>query len=297
MRDPVHFGIGMNYSLLLKEELIDGAPRAKCCRRAYADGLLYDVRELRENCLVLVLSGAAARRECAQLFREQYRRTALLNSSVLMFPSPELYADFRNPPKLACPHCAAHFLRGLIVACGSVTDPTKAYHLEFRLSNPEKVAFLAEFLEGQGWHAGCRTLKGGGLGVYIKNSVVIEEMLTMMGANTALFGLMNAKIERDIRNIENRATNCETSNIARAVDASARVREAIEVLVRTDRLSELPAELRETADLRVENPAASLKELAYLHNPPITKSGLNHRLQKILAAGEAARAEEKRSAE
>lgn len=287
----------MNYSLLLKEELIDGAPRSKCCRRAYAQGLLYDVRELRENCLVLVLSGAAARRECAQLFREQYRRTALLNASVLLFPSPELYAEYRNPPTFACPHCAANFLRGLIVSCGSVTDPTKAYHLEFRLSNPEKVPFLAEFLEEQSWRAGCRKLKGGGLGVYIKNSVIIEEMLTLMGANKALFELMNAKIEHEIRNSENRVTNCETSNIARAVDASARVREAIDVLVRTDRLAALPAELRETANLRVENPAASLKELAYLHNPPITKSGLNHRLQKILAAGVAAQAEENKSAE
>ena len=287
----------MNYSLLLKEELIDGAPRSKCCRRAYAQGLLYDVRELRENCLVLVLSGAAARRECAQLFREQYRRTALLNASVLLFPSPELYAEYRNPPTFACPHCAANFLRGLMVSCGSITDPTKAYHLEFRLSNPEKVAVLAEFLEEQGWRAGCRKLKGGGLGIYIKNSVIIEEMLTLMGANKALFELMNAKIKRDIRNVENRVTNCETSNIARAVDASARVREAIETLIRTDRLAALPSELRETANLRVENPAASLKELAYLHNPPITKSGLNHRLQKILAAGMTARAEEENSAE
>lgn len=287
----------MNYSLLLKEELIDGAPRGKCCRRAYAQGLLYDVRELRENCLVLVLSGAAARRECAQAFREQYHRTALLNGSVLLFPSEALYADFRNPPVFACPHCAANFLRGLIVSCGSATDPTKAYHLEFRLSNPEKVPFLAELLEEQGWHAGCRKLKGGGLGIYVKNSVIIEEMLTLMGANKALFELMNAKIKREIRNSENRITNCETSNIARAVDASARVREAIEVLVRTDRLAALPAELRETATLRAENPAASLKELAYLHNPPITKSGLNHRLQKILAAGVAAQAEEEKSAE
>jgi len=282
----------MNYSLLLKEELIDGAPRGKCCRRAYTQGLLYDLRELRENCLVLVLSGAAARRECAQLFREQYRRTALLNGSVLLFPSSELYADYQTPPAFVCPHCAANFLRGLIVSCGSATDPKKAYHLEFRLSNPEKVAFLAEFLEEQGWRAGCRTLKGGGLGIYIKNSVVMEEILTCMGANKALFELMNAKIEREIRNSENRATNCETSNIARAVDASARVREAIEILIRTDRLAALPAELRETANLRLENPAASLKELAYLHNPPITKSGLNHRLQKILAAGVAAQAEE-----
>ncbi|MBE6629243.1 MAG: DNA-binding protein WhiA [Ruminococcaceae bacterium] len=286
----------MNYSLALKDELIDNAPRAQCCRRAYADGLLYDVRELRENCLVLVLSGAAARRECAKAFREQYHRTALLNNSILLFPSEQLYEDYKKPPKLVCQHCAGHFLRGLIISCGSATDPTKAYHLEFRLSNPEKVPFLADFFEKQGWHAGCRTLKGGGLGIYFKNSVIMEEILTMTGSNKALFDLMNAKIEREIRNSENRVTNCETSNIARAVDASARIRDAITFLMATDRLAALSGELRETANLRMEHPTASMKELAHLHNPPITKSGLNHRLQKILAAGEAARREQNEEA-
>ncbi len=282
----------MNYSLLLKEELIEGAPRGKCCRRAYAAGLLYDVRELRENCLVLVLSGAAARRECAQAFRELYHRTALLNGSALLFPSAEFYSEYLNPPAFVCEHCAANFLRGLFVSCGSATDPTKSYHVEFRLSNPEKVAFMADLLENMGWHAGCRKLKGGGLGIYVKNSNVMEDMLSMLGANQSLFALINAKIEHEIKNAENRVTNCVTSNIARAVDASARVRESIELLMRANRLSELSAELRETAELRIQNPDATLKELAYLHNPPITKSGLNHRLQKILAAGAAVAAKE-----
>lgn len=144
----------MNYSLAVKEELIDTAPRTRCCRAAYAKGLLYDLRELRENCLVLVLSGAAARRECAKAFREQYHRTALLNGSVLLFPSEELFADYAKPPVFDCPHCAGHFLRGLMVSCASLTDPEKAYRLEFRLSNPERVPFLSDFLEEQGWKAG-----------------------------------------------------------------------------------------------------------------------------------------------
>ena len=278
----------MNYSLLLKEELIDGAPHAKCCRRAYAKGLLYDVREMRENCMGLVLSGAAARRECAQAFREQYHRTALLNGLVLLFPSEELYKDYQEAPVFACKHCAANFLRGLLISCASVTDPEKAYHLEFRLSNPVGVQFLAEFLEKCGWHAGCRKLKGGGLGIYVKNSSVMEEIFSMVGANKALFELMNAKIVHEIKNAENRATNCVTSNIARAVNASARICEVIGALMESERMSVLPEDLRVTATLRYEHPDASLKELAYLHQPPITKSGLNHRLQKILALGTAA---------
>ncbi len=274
----------MSYSIDLKEELIEGAPHGKCCKSAYAAGLLYDLRELRENCLVLVLSGLAARRECARAFREQYHRTALLNGSVLLFASEELYATYMDPPKFVCPHCASHFLRGLLVSCGSITDPRKSYHLEFRLSNPEKVPYLAEFLESQGWHAGCRALKGGGVGVYFKNSTVIEEILSITASNNALFALINAKIARTIRNEENRVTNCDTRNIKRIVGASAKCRDAIERLEADGKLVSLPLELRETAALRMEYPEASLEELAHHHNPPITKSGLNHRLQKIIAA-------------
>ena len=277
----------MNYSQLLKEELIEGAPHSACCKKAFAAGLLFDLRELRENCLVLVLSGAAARRECATAFREQYRRTALLNGSVMLFPSEQLYKTYKEPPPLSCPHCAGHFLRGLLISCGSVTDPQKAYHLEFRLSNPEKVPYLADFLESKGWRAGCRTLRGGGVGIYFKNSTIIEEILTLTGSNKALFALMNAKIAHTIRNEENRATNCVTNNIKRSVNAASRVCEQIAALERAGRLSDLPSELRETAALRTEHPDVSMEELARLHNPPITKSGLNHRLQKIVAAAEA----------
>lgn len=283
MRDLISL---MNFSLKVKEELIEGAPRSKCCRRAYASGLLYDLREIRENCLVLVLSGAAARRECAKAFREQYHRTALLNGSALLFPSEELYADYKKPPEISCPHCAGHFLRGLLISCGSMTDPAKSYHLEFRLSNAEKVPFLAEFLEENGWRAGCRT-SNGAVGIYFKNSTVIEEILSLTASNQALFALINAKIARTIRNEENRATNCVTNNIKRSVGAATRTCEAVAALERAERLSELSPELRETATLRVEHPEASLEELARLHNPPITKSGLNHRLQKILLAAKA----------
>ncbi len=282
----------MSYSIALKEELIDGAPRSRCCKEAYTAGLLYDVREMRENCLVLVLSGAAARRECARAFRERYHSTALLNGTVLLLACEELYANYKNPPVFTCPHCARHFIRGLLISCGSVSDPNKGYHMEFRLANAEKVPFLAQFFEDMGWRAGCRTLKGGGIGVYFKNSNVIEEILSLTGANKALFALMNAKIERNIRNEENRGANCETSNIMRTVGAAAKSCEAIETLEASGRLAELPAELRETAALRIEHPEISLLQLAHLHNPPITKSGLNHRLQKIIAVAHITKKEE-----
>lgn len=275
----------MNYSLSLKNELIEGAPRATCCKRAYAQGLLYDLREMSENCLVLVVSAAASRRECARVYRDIYRREALLNGSVMLFASEKLYATYLQAPVFACAHCRAHFLRGLLIACGSVTDPEKAYHMEFRLANAEKVPFAAAFFEEMGWAPKSRKIEGG-VGLYFKKSAVIEEILSTVGANNALFAMMNAKITRDIRNEENRATNFVTSNISKTTGASAKCCAAIERLRAASRFEQLSPELRETATLRIENPDVSLAELAYMHNPPITKSGLNHRLQKIMAAAE-----------
>ncbi|MBQ8341494.1 MAG: DNA-binding protein WhiA [Clostridia bacterium] len=275
----------MNYSLLLKNELIDGAPQKPCCKRAYTAGLLYDLREMRENCLVLVVSSAEPRYECARMYRETYRREVLMDGAVMLFASEKLYHSYKEPPKFACNHCRSHFLRGLLIACGSVTDPQKSYHLEFRLANPEKVAFLAEFLEEMGWPPKSRKLDGG-VGLYFKQNALIEEIISTVGANNALFTLMNAKIARDIRNEENRATNCVTRNIGRTVDAARRVCAAIEKIRANARFDAMPTELRETAELRVANAEASLGELAAMHNPPITKSGLNHRLQKILSFAE-----------
>lgn len=276
----------MNYSLEVKNELIDGAPGKACCKAAYAAGLFFDVRELRENCLVLVLSSLAARRECARVFREQYKSTALLDGTVMLFASKVLYENYQAPPKFCCKSCAGHFLRGLMISSASVTDPAKSYHLEFRLSNAERVEFLSNFFEERAWKMGCRPLSGG-VGLYSKNSNVIEEILTVSGAQNAFFTFLNAKFQRSLRNEVNRTTNCVTRNIGRTVGAAARSCDAIRLLEEHSRLSTLSEELQETARLRIEFPNEPLSSLALRHEPPITKSGLNHRLQKIIDAAKA----------
>lgn len=277
----------MSFCSDFKEELLQGAPHRRCCKDAYAAGLLYDVQELRENCLVQVVTNLAVRRECARVFREKYKRTALLNGSALLYASEEMYQSHMHPPVFACEQCAIHFMRGLALSTATVNDPEKSFHMEFRIANAEKIPYLADFFAERGYRPGCRTIKGGGVGIYFKSGSAIEEIIGMSGASTALFHYMNNRIERDIRNTENRATNCVTRNINRCVTASAKYCDAIEKLEESGALLALSEELRETATLRMENPEASLIELAMMHNPPITKSGLNNRLQKILAAAKA----------
>ena len=274
----------MNFSLRLKAELIEGAPRGGCCKAAYLRGLFLDAAQTSKKGIVLRIASVDVRQECARLFREMYRREALMDGSTVLFASDALYEELTQaPPIFACPHCAAHFLRGVLISCGSVTEPTRGYHMEYRLSDAENLPLLADTLLmlDENWKGKSRATARG-VSLYFKNSTVIEEILTLLGANNALFALINAKIERDIRNAENRATNCVMKNIGKTVDAASEVCAAVETIRIAAKFDSLTTELQETATLRVANPNASLSELAKMHNPPITKSGLNHRLQKII---------------
>lgn len=274
----------MNFSLRLKAELIEGAPRGGCCKAAYLRGLFLDAAQTSKKGIVLRIASVDVRQECARVFREMYRREALMDGSTVLFASDALYEELTQaPPIFACPHCAAHFLRGVLISCGSVTEPTRGYHMEYRLSDAENLPLLADTLLmlDENWKGKSRATARG-VSLYFKNSTVIEEILTLLGANNALFALINAKIERDIRNAENRATNCVMKNIGKTVDAASEVCAAVETIRIAAKFDSLTTELQETATLRVANPNASLSELAKMHNPPITKSGLNHRLQKII---------------
>ena len=134
--------------------------------------------------------------------------------------------------------------------------------------------------------AAGRVTRPSKIGLYYKSNSKIADLLYFFGATRASFDLQNVSIERDIRNYENRATNCVTRNISRSVDATRRQIEAIEALMANEKLHLLGADIEYTARLRLENDSASMSELAMLHEPPISRSGLNLRLSKILAAAE-----------
>ena len=125
--------------------------------------------------------------------------------------------------------------------------------------------------------------------VYLGGSDAIEDILGIMGATREVFDFINAKIKREIRNNVNRATNCDAANIRRTVSASEEQIGAIELLRDGGYLPQLPDELRRTAELRLENPSVSLSVLAALHDESITRSGVNHRLSKLIELAEAAR--------
>ena len=173
------------------------------------------------------------------------------------------------------------YLRGAFLAGGSVTDPAKRYHLEMTTSHYKVSRETCALLIECGFSP-KELSRGGNNILYFKQSDYIEDFLTAIGAQGSAMGVMEAKVEKDLRNGVNRRVNCETANLTKVVDASMGQMAAIRALEEAGELDKLPGKLRETALLRRENPEATLQELAAMLNPPITKSAINHRMRKLL---------------
>ena len=173
------------------------------------------------------------------------------------------------------------YLRGAFLAGGSVTDPAKRYHLEMTTSHYKVSRETCALLIECGFSP-KELSRGGNNILYFKQSDYIEDFLTAIGAQVSAMGVMEAKVEKALRNGVNRRVNCETANLTKVVDASMGQMAAIRALEEAGELDKLPGKLRETALLRRENPEATLQELAAMLNPPITKSAINHRMRKLL---------------
>ena len=176
--------------------------------------------------------------------------------------------------------CFAAFVRGAFLACGNINDPQKEYRIEFNVKSEPIALELQALLFGTGINLKS-TKMGKGLKLYTKDSTVIEDLLTLMGASHHTLDVMDTKIMKSVKNNINRARNCDSANISKTVEASIRQRTAIEFLQKADRLQSLPEELLAAANLRLSYPEATLKELCKMSDEPLTVSGLNHRLSKI----------------
>lgn len=286
----------MSYTDQVKRELSEIPLKSSCCRRSLGAGLAYCSPGTGEGKFKLILPDAELGEFAARMLAERFRTNININiklskegRATLNFASESisaLVAAGRAKEEFRCPNCEAAFLRGVFIASASVSDPhSAAYHAEFLIPDARGAKVVYELLAEAGDPPKIIERRGGS-GLYFKDSEKIEELLVRLGANSAAFELMNCKIERNIRNDENRATNCVTQNIKRTVSASHRQVEDIIKLTESGRLEAMPYDIRVTAKLRLENPEASLAELAALHKPPISKSGLNHRLEKISAEAE-----------
>lgn len=188
--------------------------------------------------------------------------------------------------------CAAAFLRGIFLTSGTVASPDKKCHLEIKTTHRSLCRETMSLMLDMGLSPKITERETAAL-LYFKDTARVEDFLTLIGAPVAAMRIMEAKVEKELRGRVNRQVNCETANIVKVTDASARQIAAIERVLTRHGEEAFPESLRETVRLRTENPTASLAELAALFCPPISKPGLNHRLRKIIELARALTPEEK----
>lgn len=184
--------------------------------------------------------------------------------------------------------CKRAFIRGAFMASGSMTDPNKSYHFEIVCRTPEQAARLQELMREFETDPKVIERKNYYV-VYLKEGSQIVDMLNVMEAYVSLMNLENVRILKEMRNSVNRQVNCETANISKTVNAAVKQIADIELIRDTDGLDSLPLPLREMAMIRLEYPEAPLKDLGKYMDPPVGKSGINHRLRKLATIADAIR--------
>ena len=176
--------------------------------------------------------------------------------------------------------CKRTFLKGLFLAAGTIGDPEKIYQLEFSLASEQSAQFVLKQLAAFEI-AGKVIERKGHYVVYLKDGNQIVDFLAVVQASASLLELENIRVVKDVRNSVNRQVNCETANLKKTVSAGVSQIRDIERISERIGIDKLPAPLREAAEVRLQNPDATLQELGELLDPPVGKSGMNHRFRRL----------------
>lgn len=174
----------------------------------------------------------------------------------------------------------SNFIAGVFLSCGSVTNPENEYHLEFVISSEQLYNDMSSVFRSIGFTDKYVVRKNSYI-LYFKESENIEDILTFMGAQSSTLELINVKILKDVRNRANRVSNCDIANCTKMIEAALRQKQDIELIDNMIGIGTLPQTLQEIAFARINNPEMSLKELGEILDPPIGRSGVNHRLRRI----------------
>lgn len=285
----------MSFCREQKNTILSEQIRSKCCLKAFFEGVMASCAEIVDDSIHLTVSKDLApylQTYCLQLYSSNLsavERKSGGRQIVLAFSSSsarrfleQMNTAERILPSIKCSTCNSCFLKGIFLACGALSDPALEYRMEFKPTVDERrTALLFDYFCENGIEL-RRSNRQGRMFLYTKRSSVLEDFFALANMNQVAFTLMNHKIEHELRNNANRISNCEMSNIEKAVTASSRHLSAIEALDNAGLLSSLPEELEATARLRLLYPDLTISQLANLMTPAITKSGLTHRLNKIL---------------
>ncbi|GCA67416.1 putative sporulation transcription regulator WhiA [Mediterraneibacter butyricigenes] len=216
------------------------------------------------------------------VIREHEDALRILQATKLIGEREDAYSALHivDPILVQQPCCKRAFLRGAFLAAGSMSDPNKAYHFEIVCTTVNMAEQLRRMMCSFSMDAKIVARKKMYV-VYLKEGAQLVDMLNIMEAHVSLMELENVRILKEMRNAVNRKVNCETANINKTVSAAVKQVEDIRYIQQTIGLDKLSDGLKEMAILRLEHPDATLKELGEISDPPVGKSGVNHRLRKI----------------
>lgn len=287
----------MSFSTDVKEELTKHVPTARHCQLAELQTMMHYAGfwgETKESGLYVGFNSDNPNviRKGFTLWRKTYnidfdlgflgkeKQDILDNFGDLSEPVSPLYL------KNSC--CKRAFLRGAFLSVGSISDPEKSYHMEFVCDNEAKALQVQQIIRDFDIDAKIIQRKKYHV-VYIKEGSAIVELLNIIEAHISLMNFENSRIVKEVRNSVNRRVNCETANIKKTADASSRQMDDILLLRDVYGLNKLPDKLRQIAEIRIEYPEATLLELGEMLDPPVGKSGVNHRLRKLSELAEQVR--------
>jgi cell division protein WhiA len=294
-REPVPATIPISFAAQVKAELGGLASSRACCQIRELQGIFCSTgghvrdRDSASQACFSGLRGPLARRVvrlshllgCGVEYRTaRAARQFLFAVEVVL--TDELRGVLTGPVALAAERCDRRaLLRGLFLGRGSVNPPSSRYHLELGTPAPEWAAVVVEILAGEGIRAGTTRRSGRAL-VYVKDGDGVVRTLSMLGASQAVMTFESSRVMREVNALVNRQLNFETANLDKTAGSASRQRAAIARLAEAGRLEELPPALRESAQVRLAYPEASLSELAARLR--LSKSGINHRLRRLQVA-------------
>lgn len=306
----------MSFAAETKNELARIEPEKKCCQLAEIAGFLRVSGSLRlagggRFTIVITTENPAVARHYKKLIKEYFQidtelevgdspgpkkgrvylqtigpemrsEQILRETGILMVREGNNYISdgiFDGLIRTKC--CKKAYLRGIFMGAGTVNDPSNSYHLEFVCASKTLANDLRKLINSFVDLSAKVVPRKDSYIVYMKNSEYISDTLAIMGASSKVFIFEDVKIKKSFVNNAVRMTNCDNANTDRTLDAAQRQLAAIKKIEAVRGIDWLPEKLRLAARLRLENPEASLLQLAEMMDPPMKKSGINNRFKKI----------------
>lgn len=288
------------FSRQVKDELSLLKCGSQCCQQAELSAAFYGAGRFADRTITLFTAHAGSADRLSKLIRQYFKAEPVWQTGrelvSLTIDNPSVYAAICTDLKqlfgfdpetgangqLSCTSqcCRQSILRALFLSCGSISDPSTAYHLELSIRRPEAAQMAVSLLAELSIRAGILHRHGHEV-VYLTEGQYIADFLVLTGAHNSLLAFESLRVDKDMRNSVNRVVNCDSANSQRVANTVARQLDLLRQLAEKVGVATLPSDLQQTAEVRLENPDLSLKELGEKMQPPLGKSGMYHRLIRL----------------